>query len=198
MIPRKWHLLLQLTAHLNLLNIFLANAATCTWDNTLGANSKWLQVDGYWRYFYIYEPSNLDDSSPVPLVLELHGYSLCAKWNQYMTGFKQMADANNFILVWPQGTEELDGYSDQKPAWNAGTCCGAPVTANVDDVNFLNKVIDYMVNDYGKDIDTSRIYGTGHSNGCAMIQRYAAERTELAAIACMAYYLLDELCVKCL
>lgn len=40
-------------------------------------------------------------------------------------------------------------------------------------------------------VDATRVYLSGHSNGCAMAQRFAAEASDLtAAVACMAHYLL--------
>eukprot|EP00808_Paulinella_micropora_P022230 g10644.t1 len=54
---------------------------------------------------------------------------------------------------------------------------------------FLKFLVEYYIDEMG--VDASRIYVTGHSNGCAMAQRFAAEASQVVAAAgCHAFYLL--------
>jgi len=47
--------------------------------------------------------------------------------------------------------------------WNAGQCCGLPVTRHIDDVGFLLKVISDVA--ARTPVDLRRVYVTGISNG---------------------------------
>jgi polyhydroxybutyrate depolymerase len=95
---------------------------------------------------------------------------------EFITNFSSKADASNFLVVYPNGRKFLT------QTWNAGTCCGNSVTFNVDDVGFIVKMIDSLKANYN--IDTTRIYLTGASNGGMMAYRLACERADLfAAVA---------------
>ena len=87
------------------------------------------------------------------------------------------------------GTEDLAGQSNNVPSWNAGRCCGAARSANIDDVGFLRSAITTVLAAHSN-IDSSRVYFSGHSNGCMMAQRMAYEASDLvAAVGCFAGYL---------
>ncbi|HKR85513.1 MAG TPA: alpha/beta hydrolase, partial [Terriglobales bacterium] len=71
-------------------------------------------------------------------------------------------------------------------------CCQDPVTPPVDDVGYLDHIIQYVQDNYN--VDRERIYLIGHSNGAYMASRYACERSgysgvrspQIAAIARLA------------
>ena len=85
------------------------------------------------------------------------------------------------IVVYPQGYEN---------SWNAGWCCGEAKDEGIDDVGFITDLIDYISSNFS--VDSSRIYSSGHSNGCAMPHKLASEASEIfAAVGCMALYLLE-------
>jgi len=92
-----------------------------------------------------------------------------------------LADKEGFIVVWPYGVGK---------SWNAGkTCCDPASKNNIDDVGFLRALIAEVVKTDG--VDPTKVYLSGHYNGCAMAQRFAAEASDVtAAVACMAFYLL--------
>ena len=91
-----------------------------------------------------------------------------------------MADAAGFIAVYPAGT---GGLPRTLLTWNTGTdCCGFALEQDVDDVGFLVAVVDDL--DSRTEVDSRRVYFTGHSNGGIMAYRIAAEAAErVAAIA---------------
>ena len=96
--------------------------------------------------------------------------------------FDVIAEENNVIVVYPQGYED---------SWNAGWCCGQAKDEEINDVGFILQLIDYISANFS--IDESRIYASGHSNGCAMTHKLANEASEtFAAAGCMALYLLDD------
>jgi polyhydroxybutyrate depolymerase len=142
------------------------------------------------RCWFSFVPSSTTTSSAsVPLVVDMHGYTGCAEHNPYYTGWKEKAEENGFVVVWPQGTQNLPGASDASASWNAGEwCCGASA-GKIDDVGFLRKVVDNSASVFN--IDRLRVYMAGHSNGCAMAQRMAVQASDIvAAVACHAMYLV--------
>ena len=89
-----------------------------------------------------------------------------------MSGMSTLADQQNFIAVYPNGTGKL-------PTWNAGNCCGYARQNNVDDIAFLRALIAKLQKSYS--IDARRIYVTGISNGAMMSYRAACEMSDVVA-----------------
>ena len=88
------------------------------------------------------------------------------------------ADLENFIVVYPEGVKS----SLNIRTWNAGWCCGFASNNNIDDVGFIDSLLNTLVSQYA--IDTNRIYATGMSNGGFMSYRLACELSNrIAAIA---------------
>jgi polyhydroxybutyrate depolymerase len=134
-----------------------------------------LNYDGIDRAYLLHVPPSYDGLLAVPLVVVLHPYSGNPSGFQSETGFSNKADANNFIVVYPEGT-------GSPRSWNAGNCCGSAMTNNIDDVGFISALIDTLTAHYN--IDSTRIYATGFSNGSIMAYRLAAELSQkIAAIA---------------
>jgi polyhydroxybutyrate depolymerase len=147
---------------------------------------------GLKRCWRTYVPDTI--SSPVRVVMDLHGYGGNMGANEQYTGWREIADAEGVVIVWPQGTAGLDGQSDPSPSWNAGQCCGASsdTAAGVDDVGFLREVAEMVAVAHGADVSRN-VYWAGHSNGCAMAQRMAAQANDIvAAVGCHAMYLVLE------
>ena len=148
-----------------------------------------LDHDGLRRCWTVHAPASL--ASLPRLVVDLHGYGSVAPLSEAYTGWRELADQEGFVVVWPQGTTDLPGQEDPESSWNGGTCCGAAAdnAAAVDDVGFLRAVVANVAARFG--IDAGRhVYWTGHSNGCTMAQRMAAEAGDVvAAVGCMAMYL---------
>lgn len=88
------------------------------------------------------------------------------------------AEANGFLAVYPDGTAGPKGIH----TWNAGHCCGYPQSEDVDDVGFIDDLIDVLSTEYA--IDPARIYATGMSTGGMFSYRLACDLTgRIAAIA---------------
>jgi poly(3-hydroxybutyrate) depolymerase len=126
------------------------------------------------RTYRIYIPSIYDSSQPVPLVMALHGLGDNAN-NFQGVGFNQIANTENFIAVYPNALNDpLLGAA----GWNAGV---NPLN-NIDDVGFLNALMDTVQSGYS--IDTSRVYVCGFSLGGFMTHRLACESGERITAAC--------------
>lgn len=120
--------------------------------------------DGYERNYILYVPAIYDGSAAVPLVINLHGYGSNATQQSLYGNFKDLADVDNFLVVHPNGTNDLTGTR----YWNAFVNSGA-----VDDVAFIDELIDRLSANYN--IDQSKIFSTGMSNGGFMSYKLACE-----------------------
>lgn len=115
----------------------------------------------------------------LPLVMVLHGGGGNAENAARMTGMSAIADREGFLVVYPNGSGKL---RNALLTWNAGNCCGKALDDQVDDVGFLNTVIDHVAQRHA--VDPRRIYVTGMSNGSMMSYRLGCETpTRFAAIA---------------
>ncbi len=138
-----------------------------------------LKYDGMTRTYLIHIPAQYNDSKSFPLVIVLHGGGGNSKNMMEKTGFNDLADEKGFIVVYPDGTGR---FKNRLLTWNAGHCCGYALENNIDDVGFIRTLIEKLQNNFN--IDTKRIYVTGHSNGGMMTYRLGAELSDIfAAIA---------------
>ena len=130
------------------------------------------EMDGLERTYRIYIPEIYNDGYAVPLVLNLHGYGSNGFEQELYGDFRPIADTANFIIVSPDGA--LDGFGATH--WNTFG------TSSVDDVNFLSALIDTVASQYN--LDHSRIYSTGMSNGGFMSYKLACQLSgRIAAVA---------------
>ena len=86
--------------------------------NTQVANLKRCDLvhDNIDRFYYLYKPSNLDTNSSVAVLFALHGYGSSAMNHFNYTNYEPIANENNFIVVYPQGTTS-NGLNTH---WNNG------------------------------------------------------------------------------
>jgi len=129
---------------------------------------------GLERTYSVHISSAYDRTRPTPLVIVLHGGGGTGQGMVKLTGFNAVADRENFIVVYPDGFENHwnDGRGVQ---WQAQV-------ENLDDVGFISALIDHLSDELN--IDASRIYVTGISNGGMMSHRLGCELSQrIAAIA---------------
>lgn len=132
--------------------------------SALSAQTDSFLYDGAWRSYIVYTPGNWQPGDTVPLVLNLHGFGETAQQQEFYALMNFVADTANFIVVYPQGinnTWDFTGFS-------------------VDDVGFIDALIDNIHHDFAVDLD--RVYACGISNGgfmtyalaCALSHRIVA------------------------
>lgn len=139
-----------------------------------------LAVDGSIRSYIVYVPA-VADTTGLPLMIVLHGGLGNAEHMERMTGMDEVADSGHFIVAYPDGTGGFFPAMRDRRTWNAGSCCGRAARLDVDDVSFIEKMIDKIHARYS--IDRSRVYVAGMSNGAMMAYRLACEIPErIAAI----------------
>jgi polyhydroxybutyrate depolymerase len=115
---------------------------------------------------------------PTPLLILLHGFGQTGYVQNAYFGLNALSDDKGILLAFPDGTKNANGQR----FWAAtDACCGS----GVDDVAYINAVIDDMQRQYN--VDPKRIFLTGHSNGGFMSHRMACEAaSRIAAIASLA------------
>ena len=126
-------------------------------EPTYGLSSMTLFHDKEERQYLIYVPDAYDVDTPVPVMLNFHGFGGSANEQLQMVDMRPLADTENFILIYPQGTI-LDGFSH----WNT-YLPGGDNKSEADDFGFISVLLDELALDYH--IDASRVYATGFSNG---------------------------------
>ena len=116
-----------------------------------------LEHDGLLREYILYIPDSYSGTEPVPLVFNFHGYTSSAESQMNYADFRPIADAEGFLVVHPQGTEDNLG----NPYWNVGAFWHPG--GDADDLGFTDRLIDHIAFNYS--IDLNRVYATGMSNG---------------------------------
>ena len=125
---------------------------------------------GQKRDYLINVPNSYSNNSAVPLMIALHGRSWTAAGFRDLSQINLLSNANNFIVAYPDGLNN---------SWNAGNCCSL---IGADDVTLISGMIDSISSKYN--IDTTRVWALGWSNGGMMAYRLACDLSEkVTAIA---------------
>jgi polyhydroxybutyrate depolymerase len=147
--------------------------ASCASASTLSAGNQdfTIEFDGDRRTYIVHVPPNLDASTAVPLVVDMHGLTSSAGAQAALSGWRAKADEEGFVVVFPQGLGN---------SWNGGDlCCGSAQSGNVDDEGFIRAMVAQLQEEGC--IDAKRIYATGLSNGGAMSHLLACQASDLFA-----------------
>ncbi len=135
-----------------------------------------IEHDGETREYRLYIPASYSSGMELPLVINMHGWGSNSFEQSVYTGFNNVADSANILVVYPQGLVGTAIWGATDTSWEAYFGTGH------DDLGFINKLIDQIYTDY--QIDLSRVYATGMSNGGFMSYRLACELSNrIAAIA---------------
>ena len=150
----------------------------------LNTNAQAIVHDGIDREYILYIPNSYDGTSSVPLMLNFHGFGGSASQFMQEADMRSLAEANTFILVYPQGSC-LDGSSHWNPC-----PIGGDNKSTADDVGFIESIISEISSQYT--IDMERIYAAGYSNGGMMAYGLANYKSDLiAAVASVSGTMLN-------
>jgi polyhydroxybutyrate depolymerase len=145
-----------------------------------------LQVGARERRYLVHVPPGYDGSTPVPVVLMFHGAGGTARWTVAETGWADKADEATFLAVFPEGVPAHPSrpatFRTNPQLWNDGSSRGLIGKRNIDDVGFVDAVLDDLSARFA--VDRRRVYAAGFSNGGGLVFRLGAElSTRIAAIA---------------
>ncbi|KAA1249596.1 esterase [Mycobacterium simiae] len=128
-----------------------------------------LRFGGLNRTYVVHVPPG----PPAGLVLNLHGGGGTGAGQQALTNFDSVADANNLLVVYP------DGYDK---SWADGRGASPADRRRVDDVGFLVALVTKLRDDLA--VPAGHVFATGLSNGGFMSNRLACDRADVfAAVA---------------
>lgn len=118
------------------------------------------------RFYSIDLPAN---PKGAPLILALHGGGGDPDQFASSSGFGRDATNAGYAVIFPAGSGRR---GERLLTWNSGYCCGYAARWNVDDIAFLEKVIEDAAARFG--VAGDRVYLTGMSNGSMMAETFAA------------------------
>ena len=117
---------------------------------------------GQEREYLLHVPRNYDPTKPTPLVISLHAAAMWPATQMETSQWNRVADEHGFLVVYPSGTTMRGGGTGVLPKiWLLSH--DANLAANV---TFISDLIDTLEAAYN--IDPTRIYANGFSNGGAM------------------------------
>jgi len=160
---------------------------------------KTIQTGGFERQYLVYTPQNPHEEKPVGMIVCLHGFGRTMNdfFNEY--NVSSVADSLNLIIAAPQALPEqnptvisevnlINSFTDSPLSLQSVWGCGLSVKASligilnlneelnrdVDDVSFINQVIDSILSEYS--LPSENIFMLGTSMGGYMTYQYALEK----------------------
>lgn len=137
-------------------------------------------------------------SGKIPLVVDSHAWGSLATGEELLTDFSSLADKEGFAVVYPRGYDlgqPISVFQIPLPggvgySFNAGACCPHANANKRPDVLFIRDLIAHVAaqvpaeTQHKMEIDLTRVYATGMSNGGFFTNRLACEARDLfAAVA---------------
>lgn len=165
---------------------------TLNWD--FGRNDYEIPLENVDRHFIIHVPQTYTGNEPVPIVFMFHGtnaqghsFWLDSKW-------KELAEVENFIAIFPSSWKYVITDEGTKDKWNFSHLYEIVQNPNQlkDDVTFINIILDLTIETFN--IDASRVYASGFSNGSKFVHtRILPEMNgRFAAVGCNAGLMMNK------
>jgi polyhydroxybutyrate depolymerase len=126
------------------------------------------------RRFIVYLPKEYQNTSQHSLILAFHGYASNPFSMEKFTHFDQVADNNNIVVVYPEGTTSVVGLR----GWNTGL----HPTIKANDVLFVSNMLNTLQSNLC--INPDQIYATGFSDGGGFVAELSCQfSNRIAAVA---------------
>lgn len=126
-------------------------------------------------------PKNYSSEVSTPLLINLHGYSGNGPSQSAYTFLQEASFNSGLAYIAPTGNEDSFGST----YWNATTACCDFNKTDVDDIAYIDSLIERAIT--AANIDPARIYLFGHSNGHFMSYAYLCSgSSKVAAVAGLA------------
>jgi poly(3-hydroxybutyrate) depolymerase/6-phosphogluconolactonase (cycloisomerase 2 family) len=156
----------------------------CADPLTPGDHRRTLDLGGNSRIYDVHIPPGYDGSTAVPLVLDFHGLTANPTRFAGLSGWRSLADSEDFIVAYPLGlfgrAEAPEILTSGGPSFNGGPlCCGTARLRRIDDVGFARAIVQGVAAE--ANVDRTRVYATGFSNGGYMSFRLGCEAADLFA-----------------
>ena len=157
-------------------------------SSLLVSDQRMVIHEGVEREYIIHVPENLNQDSPIVLVI--HGYTGSAEGIAAYTGMNNIAEREGFIAVYPQGTIDSNGntffnvgyeFNDDSP---------------INDVSFIRELVRSISQEFN--LKRKKAFATGMSNGGDMSYLLACTSSDLfKAVAPVAGVLMKGLKDSC-
>ena len=157
-------------------------------SSVLVSEQRMVIHEGVEREYIIHVPENLNQDSPIVLVI--HGYTGSAEGIAAYTGMNNIAEREGFIAVYPQGTIDSNGntffnvgyeFNDDSP---------------INDVSFIRELVRSISQEFN--LKRKKAFATGMSNGGEMSYLLACTSSDLfKAVAPVAGVLMKGLKDSC-
>jgi polyhydroxybutyrate depolymerase len=141
-----------------------------------------MKVRGFTRMTIVHVPRGSSDSTPLALVLNLHGSGATALDQELFSGMDRTSNQNDFIVAYPQGLiADGSGFDWNVP--NEPLIGGRSVPkGSANDVTFLAALVNVLESKYC--INKNEVYATGFSGGAREVSQLACEESQIfAAVA---------------
>jgi polyhydroxybutyrate depolymerase len=120
-------------------------------------------------------PTGVDATTPLPLVVMLHGYGVNGVGQDLAFPLSGQVNEKKFLYAMPSGTVDQFG----KRFWNATDVCCNLGKLDVDDVGFFRALVADVAKVHP--VKQGSVFIVGHSNGGFMGLTLACEAPELVA-----------------
>lgn len=152
-----------------------------------GDYSYTLRHDGLTRAYRVHVPASYPGpgAAPTPLVLAFHGGggNMDIQATDRYYGLITQSERSGTVVAFLNGYSRLP--SGKLATWNAGICCGKARDEQIDDVGFVRAALADI--EQRLNIDRSRVFAIGMSNGGMFSYRLACEMADtFRAIASVA------------
>jgi polyhydroxybutyrate depolymerase len=159
------------------------SALLCSSISFIAQSSASIEVGGVTRTYTYFVPMTMPPQA-LALVFVLHGATQDGETIMDISSFNEVANANNFIAVYPDGMGN---------SWNVGLTTGG---STADDIAFIEALVDHFITEFS--IDEHRVYSCGFSAGGYMSHRLACESSVcFAAIASVAGAISEDALSNC-
>jgi polyhydroxybutyrate depolymerase len=156
------------------LTLFGLHFNACTPSRGIQTNDQTYEMEfgGRERTYMVHLPPKEKMAKALPLLFHLHGGGGTAKGTPGLTfnRFNTLADQEGFIVVYPNAVNKN---------WNDGRKLEDVIAwkEDIDDVGFITAIFDALKEKHN--IDSSRIFTTGMSNGGFMSSRLLCDRADV-------------------
>jgi polyhydroxybutyrate depolymerase len=170
-----------------LAGLALFNTSTAqTKQIAAGDHAFTIKIGDAKRRYTVHVPPHYSGKTPRPVVVMLHGGGGTSKAAETETGWNVKADEASFLVVFPNAMPpdptRPSSFARNPQLWNDGSERFSAGQNTVDDVAFINTMLDGLSNAFN--VDARRVFITGFSNGASMAFRVGAELSRrVAAIA---------------